>query len=113
MHEMSPILAAWHAKGQRYLKLVSVYHLQRFISMLVNILKHGSNERDRSSSTARSSPVMLSEAKHLAADRNRPFASLRVTWCDGANYQGLVFTIEPCLSISIYIRSSSDRAEAG
>ena len=27
----------------------------------------------------RSSPVMLSVAKHLAADRDRPFASLRVT----------------------------------
>src|SRR5260221_7015080 len=68
-------------------------------------LRHGSNERDRSSSTERSSPVMLSEAKHLAADCDRPFAEftlersegLRVTWCDCTNYQGLFFTIEPCL----------------
>src|SRR5712691_4204589 len=68
-------------------------------------LRHCSNERDRSSSTERSSPVMLSEAKHLAADCDRPFAEftlersegLRVTWCDCTNYQGLFFTIEPCL----------------
>ncbi len=48
---------------------------------------------------------MLSAAKHLAADRDRPFAEftlersegLRVTWCDWSHGQGLVFTIEPCL----------------
>ncbi len=57
--------------------------------------------------------VMLSEAKHLAADRDRPFPfaeftlerseglrasadALRVTGCDCANYQGRFFTIEPC-----------------
>src|SRR6266446_2123976 len=50
-------------------------------------------------STERSSPVMLSAAKHLAADRDTPFASLRVTWCDWSNCQGLFFTIEPCLNI--------------
>ncbi len=52
--------------------------------------RHGSNERDRSSPPARSSPVILSEAKDLSADRDRPFAEfplseanvLRVTRCD-------------------------------
>ena len=43
------------------------------------LFRHGSNERDSSSSTERPSPVMLSVAKHLAADRDRPFATLRVT----------------------------------
>src|SRR6266568_9371963 len=37
-------------------------------------LRHGSNERDSSSLTDRSSPVMLSAAKHLRAHRDRPFA---------------------------------------
>jgi hypothetical protein len=61
-------------------------------------LRHGSNALDSSSSPERSSPVILSEAKDLATDLNRPFASLRVTRCDWSNDQGLVFTIEPCLS---------------
>ena len=43
--------------------------------------RHGSKELDSSLSTERSSPVMLSAAKHLAADGDRPFASLRVTQC--------------------------------
>src|SRR5260370_33239979 len=60
--------------------------------------RQGSNECDSSCSRERSSPVMLSAAKHLAADRDRPFASLRVTWCDESNCQGLFFTIEPCLN---------------
>src|SRR5260221_14561095 len=38
------------------------------------IVGHGSNALDRSSPTARSSPVILSEAKDLAAGRDRPFA---------------------------------------
>ena len=45
---------------------------------------------------------MLSEAKHLVADRDRPFASLRVTLCNRSNCQGLCFTIEPFLSIMIH-----------
>jgi|SRR5436305_9301994 len=45
-------------------------------------VRQGSNELDSSSSPARSSSVMLSVAKHLAADGDRPFASLRVTRCD-------------------------------
>jgi hypothetical protein len=69
-------------------------------------LRQGSNELDRSSSPERSSPVMLSAAKHLSADRDRPFAEftlsvangLRVTLCDCSNGQGLFFTIEPCLT---------------
>jgi hypothetical protein len=76
-------------------------------------LRHGSDELDSSSSTERSSPVMLSAAKHLAADRDRPFAEFTlsvanvlracpersegVTRCDCSNCQGLFFTIEPCL----------------
>jgi TIR domain len=50
---------------------------------------------------------MLSAAKHLAADRDRPFAEftlsatngLRVTLRDSSNCQALFFTIEPCLKI--------------
>jgi len=50
---------------------------------------------------------MLSAAKHLAADRDRPFAEftlseangLRVTGCDSSNGQGFFFTIEPCLMV--------------
>src|SRR6266852_3858176 len=61
------------------------------------LLRHGSNALDSSCSRERSSPVMLSAAKHLAADRDRPFASLRVTGCDESHCQGLFFTIEPCL----------------
>ncbi len=49
---------------------------------------------------------MLSAAKHLSADRDRPFAEftlsetnvLRVTLCDCSNGQGLFFKIEPCLN---------------
>jgi hypothetical protein len=66
-------------------------------------LRHGSNERDSSSSTARSGPVILSEAKDLAADRDRPFASLRVTLCDCSNCQVQFVQIEPCLSIIDYL----------
>src|SRR6266852_8143635 len=62
-------------------------------------LRQGSNELDRSCSRERSSPVMLSAAKHLAADRDRPFASLRVTGCDESTCQAFFFTIEPCLKL--------------
>jgi hypothetical protein len=85
-----------------------------FFDIPIKKLKQDSNERDSSSSTARSSPVMLSAAKHLAANRDSPcaefplspFASLRgnsaqglrVTPCDCSNSQGFFFTIEPCLN---------------
>ncbi len=78
--------------------------------------RHGSNERDSSASPERSIPVMLSAAKHLSADRDRPFAEFTlsetnvlracpersegVTQCDCSNGQALVFTIEPCLSVN-------------
>ena len=39
----------------------------------------------------------LSEAKDLSAERDRPFASLRVTWCDGSNCHVRFVQIEPCL----------------
>jgi hypothetical protein len=75
------------------------------------LLRHSSNERDSSSSIERSSLVMLSAAKHLSADRTRPFAEftlsvangLRVTRCDYSNCQGLFFTIEPYLNRIIII----------
>jgi len=59
-------------------------------------------------STARSSPVMLSAAKHLAASRDRPFAEftlseahvLRVTRYDCSNSQVQFVQIEPCLIIA-------------
>jgi hypothetical protein len=49
---------------------------------------------------------MLSAAKHLYASRDRPFAEftlseahgLRVTLDGCSNWQGLFFTIEPCLT---------------
>src|SRR5436853_2919596 len=44
---------------------------------------------------------MLSAAKHLAADRDRPFAALRVTRCDCSNYQVQFAQIEPCLTITM------------
>src|SRR5258706_11071812 len=40
----------------------------------------------------------LSEAKDLSAERDRPFASLRVTRWDGCNCERLFFTTEPCLN---------------
>src|SRR6266849_1551186 len=69
-------------------------------------VRHGSNERDSSYSTERSRPVMLipfallrvNSAKHLAADRDRPFASLRVTRCDCSNGQKLFFKLNLALT---------------
>src|SRR6266849_1916190 len=84
---------------------IAIFHvlLCRTFRLYMRIMqiRHGSNERDRSSPTERSSSVMLSAAKHLSADRDRPFAALRVTRCDGSNGQGLFFTIEPCLIVVI------------
>ena len=68
--------------------------------------RQGSNERDSSSPTARSNPVMLNAVKHLCPHRERSFAEftlersegLRMTWCNGSNCQGLFFIIEPCLN---------------
>src|SRR5229473_7775984 len=67
-----------------------------------HIFRQGSNALDSSSATERSSSVMLSAAKHLAAHHDRPFAEftlseanvLRVTLFDCSNFQGLFFTIE-------------------
>src|SRR5258708_15114238 len=42
----------------------------------------------------------LSEAKDLSAERDRPFASLRVTRWDGCNGEGLFFPTEPCLKLT-------------
>jgi hypothetical protein len=61
---------------------------------------------DKSSSTERSSPVILipfasfrvNSAKDLAADRARPFAALRVTRGDWSTFQALFFTNEACLN---------------
>src|SRR5438270_13182986 len=49
----------------------------------------------------RSSPVILSAAKDLAADRERPFAALRVTGNHCSNGQEPFVQIEPCLRIII------------
>ncbi len=49
---------------------------------------------------------MLSAAKHLAADRDRPFAVLRVTRCDCSHCQGLFFTIAPCLKCPVRLLHS-------
>src|SRR2546428_9951249 len=61
--------------------------------------RHGSNELDSSSPTERHGFVMLSAAKYLSADRDRPFASLRVTWFDCSNCQVQFVQIEPCLKL--------------
>src|SRR5713226_3154668 len=67
-------------------------------SPLLSTFRHGSNALDSSSAPARSSPVILSAAKDLAAARDRPFAALRVTWGDCSTCEGLFFTSEPCLN---------------
>src|SRR6266699_3937445 len=48
----------------------------------------------------RSGPVILSEAKDLAAGRERPFTSLRVTRYDCSNGQEPFVQIEPCLRVT-------------
>src|SRR6266849_6602854 len=78
----------------------------------VVLFRQGSNELDSSCSRERSSPVMLSAAKHLAADRDRPFAALRVTGCDESTCQGLCFTIEPCLSEESRLQGPSYQRKA-
>src|SRR5712692_8290799 len=72
-------------------------------------IRHGSNELDSSSATERSIPVMLSAAKHLAADGDRPFASLRVTRCDCSNCQGRFVQIEPCLTSETPVYHNIDK----
>jgi hypothetical protein len=67
--------------------------------------RHGTNGLDNSSPTKRHSSVMLSAAKHLCADRDRPFAEftlsatngLRVTRCDWSHCQVPFVKIEPSL----------------
>src|SRR2546421_483776 len=41
--------------------------------------------------------TMLVIHTDLAAGRERPFAALRVTWCDWSNCQAQFIQIEPCL----------------
>src|SRR5216683_1640429 len=82
--------------GHAY-KIYQQSHKSAPTGIRVICLRHGSNELDRSSPTERSGPVILSEAKHLCAYRDRPSASLRVTLRDCSNCQGLFFKIEPCL----------------
>ena len=63
------------------------------------------NERESSSSTERSRPVILSAAKDQRSEasdcRSRQTQSSRggVTRCDCSNCHGLFFTIEPCLTV--------------
>src|SRR5258706_9276262 len=83
--------------------------LYPFLRVIMNF-RQGSNERDSSSPTERVSSVILSEAKDLSAERDRPFASLRVTRWDGCNCERLFFTTEPCLkSISGLFCSFGDK----
>jgi hypothetical protein len=51
---------------------------------------------------------MLSAAKDLDANPERPFAKRRVTRCDWSNGQGLFFTSEPYLK---FIKHSHTSAE--
>jgi len=54
---------------------------------------------------------MLSAAKHLAADRDRSFASLRMTRCDGSNGQVQFAQIEPCLNLLNWIAEHPPMAD--
>src|SRR5712692_1108815 len=97
-------LPAIYVDGQlRLAQSLDTPWLKLFITMDCHstnrFVRQGSNELDSSSSTERNSPVMLSAAKHLLASHDRPFASLRVTRCDGSNCPGLFFTSEPCLKV--------------
>jgi hypothetical protein len=67
------------------------------------VLRQGSKGLDRSSPPERVGPVLLSVAKELGAERDRPFAALRVTRWDGAHWEGLFLTIEPYLKKLIFI----------
>jgi hypothetical protein len=72
-------------------------------------VRHGSNGLNCSQPTKRHSFVMLSAAKHLCAERDRPFAEftlsatngLRVTRCNCSNRQVQFVKIEPCHRILI------------
>src|SRR5258706_5229815 len=85
--------AAHFLPPSEYLAEIELFHCNTPVSSL----RQGSNERDSSSPTERVSPVILSAAKDLSAERDRPFASLRVTRWDSCNGEGLFFTTEPCL----------------
>ncbi len=77
------------------------------VQPLIMKIRQGSNERDSSSSTERSSRVILSAAKDLCSRRVKPFAEftlersegLRVTRCDCSHCQVQFAQIEPCLNL--------------
>ncbi len=77
------------AGGVVYLALVEFqcfYHVQILSNqrvILIALPRHGSHALDSSAATARSSPVMLSAAKHLAAARDRPFAEFTLSEAHG------------------------------
>ncbi len=58
-----------------------------------SIVRHGSNALDSSSPTERPSPVILSAAKDLAAERDRPFAEFPLS---GANVLRVTVKVQPC-----------------
>src|SRR5713101_3519859 len=69
---------------------------------LFTLLRHGSNELDNSSPTARSSPVMLSAAKHLAAARDSPFAEFRLSEAKRSTYHYFAHTADlSALSVDV------------
>jgi len=61
------VLLQLHANTTVWQRQYGPLSMGVWISSNVIILRHGSNERDSSSVTERSSPVMLSAAKHLSA----------------------------------------------
>src|SRR2546421_438037 len=59
--------------------------------LLFILLRHGSNELDRSSATERSSPVMLSAAKHLCALNDVLQRETRTTTCHAERSEASVW----------------------
>src|SRR5260221_7043278 len=55
-----------------------------------SLVRHGSNARDSSSPPARSSPVILSEAKDLAAARDGPFAEFTLSGAHVLRVTGII-----------------------
>ncbi len=106
-HQKGPALSCM---DYRHHHLVS-HHRHRVVEEPSQRLGSGRHDESEQGHDVRNPyTVMLSAAKHLSAERDRPFAALRVTWCDGSNGQGL-FTIEPCLNTLIWVSEQPPRAD--